>query len=94
MGRSIPFFGAASRADGDTRFGVSLRCIQNQDGRCLVPAGVDIVHHIVFPFSLFYCSLTTASPEEGDVYRDLRLRSQIVTDLVLKYAILMFCFCF
>ncbi|MEQ2174461.1 60S ribosomal protein L37 [Goodea atripinnis] len=27
----MPSFGAASKADGDTRVGVSLRCIQNQD---------------------------------------------------------------
>lgn len=70
MGRCIPFFGAASRADGDTRFGVSLRCIQNQDRRCLVPAGVDMAHDI---FSLIYRSLTTASLEMGEVHRDLSL---------------------
>lgn len=58
MGRSIPFFGAASRADGDTRLGVSLRCIQDQERRCLVLAGQDIVLHLS---SLFDCPHTAAS---------------------------------
>lgn len=42
----MPFFGAASGADGDTRLGVSLRCIQDEERRCLVPTEQDIVPHL------------------------------------------------
>lgn len=54
----MPSFGAASRADGDTRLGVSLRCIQDQERRCLVPCGQVIVHHLS---RLFHCALAAAS---------------------------------
>lgn len=54
----MPSFGAASRADGDTRLGVSLRCIQDQERRCLVPCGQVIVHHLS---RLFHCSPAAAS---------------------------------
>ena len=57
-GRRMPSFGAASRADGDTRLGVSLRCIQDQERRCLVPCGQVIVHHLS---RLFHCSPAAAS---------------------------------
>lgn len=41
----MPSFGAASRADGDTRLGVSLRCIQDRERRGRGCVRGDIVHH-------------------------------------------------
>ena len=67
MGRRIPFFGAASRVDGDTRLGVSLRCIQDQERRGRVPAGQDIVHHL----PRLYCSRTAASLLLDDKHRNV-----------------------
>lgn len=43
----MPSFGAASRADGDTRFGVSLRCIQDRERRGRERVRGDIVHQRV-----------------------------------------------
>lgn len=40
----MPSFGAASRADGDTRLGVSLRCIQDRERRGRGRVRGDIVH--------------------------------------------------
>lgn len=41
----MPSFGAASRADGDTRLGVSLCCIQDRERRGRGRVRGDIVHH-------------------------------------------------
>lgn len=41
----MPSFGAASRAEDDTRLGVSFRCIQDRERRGRVRARGDVVHH-------------------------------------------------
>ena len=45
MCRGMPSFGAASRADGDTRLGVSLLCFQDRERRGRGRVRGDIVHH-------------------------------------------------
>lgn len=73
MGRSSPFCDAASKAVGDTRLGVSLCCIQDQERRCLVPAGlVDIVHHRLTKL-LYRCSHAIASLQLDNEHRNVWL---------------------
>lgn len=48
-------------ADGDTRSGVSPRCIQDRHRSCLLPPGRHNLHHIGFFQAIFFPSFTIAS---------------------------------
>lgn len=54
-------------ADGDTRSGVSPRCIQDRHRCCLLPSGRDDIHHFAFFQAIFsppvyHCFHAAASP--------------------------------